>query len=457
MISPNYRLLVWVGALVVPLSTAVGIVPEARVIGAAILLLFFGIVLADAMLASGEFDGIRLKMPDVVRMSTSRSGVIPLLIEIDKGKQRLLRFGLPLPQEITAVNECAVTQLPASGGSFHLEYPCVAVRRGCYRLKHCYMQQNSRFSFWSVRRAFPVQSELRVYPDLLHERKAVAALFLNRGRFGIHAQRQVGQGRDFEKLREYLPGDSLDEIHWKATAKRGKPVTKVFQIERTQEVYVVIDASRLCARTAADSEAQADSKNPLRRCSAAPTVLDRFITSALLLGIAAERQGDLFGLIAFSDRVHRFVRAKSGRQHFGACRDALYTMQPDIVSPDFEELCSFIRVRLRKRALLVFLTDLDDPMLSESFARNVELVSRQHLVVVNMLRPAAVAPLFGNELPNTSDDIYRHLSGHMRWQDMQELSRVLSRSGAPLSLLENEKLAASLITAYVTIKQRQML
>ena len=57
---------------------------------------------------------------------------------------------------------------------------------------------------------------------MLTERKNLAALFLNRGSFGVHAQRQVGKGRDFEKLREYIPGDGYDEIHWKATAKRGR-------------------------------------------------------------------------------------------------------------------------------------------------------------------------------------------------------------------------------------------
>src|SRR5204863_1117351 len=92
------------------------------------------------------------------------------------------------------------------------------------------------------------RSEIRVYPNLLNERKNLAALFLHRGSFGMHAQRQIGKGRDFEKLREYIPGDSYDEVHWKATAKRGRPVTKIFQIERTQEVYVIIDASRLSAR-----------------------------------------------------------------------------------------------------------------------------------------------------------------------------------------------------------------
>jgi uncharacterized protein (DUF58 family) len=65
----------------------------------------------------------------------------------------------------------------------------------------------------------------------------------------MHTQRQVGKGRDFEQLREYLPGDGYEDIHWKATAKYGHPVTKVFQIERTQELYVVLDASRLSGRT----------------------------------------------------------------------------------------------------------------------------------------------------------------------------------------------------------------
>ena len=78
------------------------------------------------------------------------------------------------------------------------------------------------------------------------------------------------------------------------------------------------------------------------------------MTAALLLAMAAEQQADQFGLIVFSDRVLDFVRARSGQAHFDACRDRLYTVQPQDVSPDFEEVCTFIRLRLRKRALLIF-------------------------------------------------------------------------------------------------------
>src|SRR5437899_2362462 len=250
----------------------------------------------------------------------------------------------------------------------------------------------------------PLRSELRVYPNFFTERRNLAALFLHRGAFGLHAQRQLGKGREFEKLREYVPGDGYDEIHWKATARRGHPITKVFQIERTQEVYVVIDASRLSAReTVSDAKYQVSDRStttadPPDTAHLTPgtSTLERFVTAALVLGLAAEQQGDLFGLLTFTDRVGKFIRARNGKAHYSACRDALYTLQPQIVSPDYDEVCTFIRLRLRRRALLVFLTSLDDPVVADSFVKNMDLIRRQHLVLVNMLQPPGVAEVFTN-------------------------------------------------------------
>src|SRR5207302_9243101 len=133
------------------------------------------------------------------------------------------------------------------GGSewSRFSWPCLPLKRGNYRIASIHLEAPSRLGFWAARAVLPATGEIRVYPNLIKERRNLAALFLHRGTFGLHAQRQVGKGRDFEKLREYIPGDSFDEVHWKATAKRGRPVTKIFQIERTQEVYVIVDASRL--------------------------------------------------------------------------------------------------------------------------------------------------------------------------------------------------------------------
>jgi uncharacterized protein (DUF58 family) len=175
------------------------------------------------------------------------------------------------------------------------------------------------------------------------------------------------------------------------------------------------------------------------------------------LGLAAEQQGDFFGLLTFSNKVEKFVRAKNGQAHYNACRDALYTLEPRIVTPDFDELATFLRLRLRRRALLVFLTALDDPALAESFVRNLELLRRQHLVLVNMIQPPGVAPLFSHSETATMDDLYRELGGHLQWQKLRELQKVLQRIGVQFSLLGNERLSAELVSQYLSVKQRQLL
>jgi uncharacterized protein (DUF58 family) len=278
----------------------------------------------------------------------------------------------------------------------------------------------------------------------------------------VHAQRQVGKGREFEKLREYIPGDGFDEIHWKATAKRGRPVTKVFQIERTQEVYVVVDASRLSARAAEGRDRSVEGSESARGPHSTldtqySTALERYVTAALVLGLAAEQQGDLFGLLTFADKVESFLRARNGKLHYSACRDALYTLHPRLVNPDFDEVCTFIRLRLRRRALLVFLTALDDPVLADSFARNVGLLCRQHLVLVNMIQPPGAVPLFTKPDVEAVDELYEHLGGHIRWQNLRELGKVLQRRGVSFSVLDNERLSAQLVSQYLNVKRRQLL
>jgi uncharacterized protein (DUF58 family) len=177
----------------------------------------------------------------------------------------------------------------------------------------------------------------------------------------------------------------------------------------------------------------------------------------LLLGVAAEQQGDAFGMIAFSDRVLHFARAKTGRAQFDACRDMLYGLQPEGVTPDFDELASFVRTRLRKRALLVFLTALDDPAISESFLHGMDLICRQHLILVNMLRPAAVQPLFADTGVTNLDEIYGRLGGHLLWHELRELGKVLQRRGVQFSMLDKETLSARLVSQYMNVKAMQLI
>ncbi|GMW03739.1 MAG: hypothetical protein AMXMBFR84_48730 [Candidatus Hydrogenedentota bacterium] len=464
MIVPRTRLLFWVAVIAVPMSvlavppaeTGLGIegLPQAMdrfaqqghllaigLIGGLVLLAVF-----DAALAFGSLNGVRAELPEVARLTKDREGTLPVHLFAAPGKRRLLRLGLAFPPEITTPSETIETEIAGTTAAASVTWPCTATRRGRYILDRVYLEGSSPLGFWAVRSSVPTQSEVRVYPNLMHERRNVAALFLNRGVFGIHQQRQVGQGREFEKLREYVPGDSYDDVHWKATARRGHPITKTYQIERTQEVYVLIDTSRLSARKMSGGIGLPET-----------TQLERFLTSAMVLGLAAERQGDLYGLMTFDDRVGTFIRAKNGKAHYGVCRDALYTLNASRVNPDFDEVFSFLRLRLRRRALVIFLTNLDDPVLAESFVKNVHLIGRHHLMLVGMPIPSGVKPLFQDDKADTVSDVYDRLAGHMRWQGLRELERVLQRQGVQFLLLDHARMAAQLVTQYMNIKQRQLL
>ncbi len=434
MIVPRNRLLFWFALIALPFSVLAGVYPPVLGICLLIAAALTGVIAVDAFLSRRALVGVSVSTPPVTRLAIERDGQIEVRLQNESRKPRALRLALTLPPEFVMPCEELDVVLPGESEWSKLAWPCRPGKRGNFSMKTAHLEAASPLGFWNARRQVELNSRIRVYPNLLKERKGLGLMF--RGAFGAHARRQIGKGREFEKLRDYVPGDGSEDIHWKATARRGKPVTKVFQIERTQEIYVVIDASRLSARENA---------------------IERQISTAMLLGMAAEEQGDLFGLISFSDRVENFVRAKGGKSHYHACRDAIYALEPRGVNPDFDDVCSFIRLRLRRRALIVFLTALDDPLLAESFVRNVDLIARQHLLLVGMVKPGGVAPVFSAPEVAGIDDLYAQLGGHLRWHNLEELGKQLQRRGVKFSAVEGARLGLHLVSEYLSVKRRQLL
>ena len=447
---PTNRLMIWTAVLVVPCAAVAAALPSAAPAGLALIALFAVIVLADAAGAMGRLDGVHVDVTPVTRLSKNQPGKIEFTVRSNERPFARLRLGLPVPPALVSCSEDLVIQILEAGKTYRAAWMCTAVQRGRHHLRACHLECASPAGFWDLRRKVDVDGEVRVYPDLRSERKRVAALFLRRGDLGMRMRRQVGKGREFEKLREYQPGDSYEDIHWKATAKRRHPVTKLFRVERTQEVYVLIDASRLSARLE-------PGPGKTGGVTAPSTLLEGFIASSLILGLAAEQQGDLFGLLTFHRKVQGCIKAGRGAAHYNACRDALYTVQPEIVSPDYGELCSFVRVRLRKRALLVILTSLDDPVLAESLLEQVRLICRQHLVVVMMMKPPEAQPLFADGDVGRIDDVYRHIAGHTVWRKLREVGKDLARHGVQFVQADHAKLSARLVSEYMSVKQKQIL
>jgi uncharacterized protein (DUF58 family) len=388
-------------------------------------------------------------------MTVDKDAIIPLTLAGPEAAKVVIRLGLALPHALST--EIADLNIPMPPGTerHRISWPCRARRRGRFQITSCMAELPSAWGLWSVRRRFPIDCEVRAYPNLTSGRRDLQGLF-SRWESGLRILRKVGKGREFEQLREYLPGDNYEDIDWKATARRRHPVTRVFQVEQSQEIYVVLDASRLSTRNIGflrDRRERSREDEPRPQSS----IFEHYIASALMMAVAAERAADRFGLLVFDAVPDCFIRAGRGSAHTNVCRDALYNRMPKNVSPDFDELFTFIGTRLRKRALLLFLTHLDDPLLAENFLNAVPVAARQHVLMVNMCRPPGAFPLFSSPEIREDKGLYEHLVGHMQWNSLSETRRKLRRLGAEFSLLESARMNRQLIGQYLDIKQRQIL
>ena len=428
MIAPRWRLILLTALVVVPACASASLAPQWADLCVPFVLVVAALAAIDAALGRQRLARVAITAPSFLKWFKERPAEFILCVTGREQISSPLGATLDLPTGLTTSTVVATL----SPGEATATFECLPVERGRYELTLCYLRASSPWGFWDTRIAKAIKTEIRVFPNL--EREPGAKLLLMRKLGGLRSQRTIGRGREFERLREYAPGDSYDEIAWKASARRGRPIVRVFQVERTQDVYAVIDSSRLSARSQA---------------------VEQYVSAALMLALAAENNGDNFGLVSFSDRVNHFVSPARGKLHFARCRDAIFDLKPKSVSPDFAELFSFLQLRIRRRSLLLFLTDLGDPMLAEMFLKDVHLLSRRHVVLLNRLRDREVRPLFSGQLPASEDEISGRLAGHLQWAALKDLERNLGQLGVGTSLLTPGCAGLDLVRQYNDVKRRQ--
>lgn len=455
MIVPRIRFIILIALVLLPATAMaawrVSWTPAAW--GAAALIA--AAAMLDAVRSRQRFEGLQVIAPSIVRMTVNQPSSITLAVANDRRDAPPVRLGLMLPAAVFSEQQEFQLHTTADRERTSLIWPCRALRRGRFRLSACQVELPSRLGLWSLRRRFALQCEIRAYPNLMAGQKHILGLFKRR-EWGLRSWRKLGKGREFEQLRDYMPGDGYDDVDWKATARRRYPITRVYQVEQSQEIYVILDASRLSTRNA-DYVRDRRRRGRAKPAGASASIFESYIAGALIVALAAERASDRYGLLIFGARPDCFIKAGRGKAHYGACRDALFNRMPSRASADFDELFTFIGTHLRKRALLIFLTHLDDPLMAESFIGAMRACSRRHILMVNMFRPAGAHPLFSSADIHSADGIYEHLAGHMIWQSLSDTRRKLRQYGAGFAFLDKEDIGSQLVGRYMEIKQRQIL
>ena len=351
---------------------------------------------------------------------------------------------------------------PADGSTpaTHLQlWPWTAeialLRRGLWPGPRIGVECQSNFGLWRLRRWFDVPVPLRIEANLRPGRQEVLRSPVYRMLVASRQTPWTGHGRDFERLREYQPGDTYSEIAWRSTARRGAPVTRLFQWEQKQEVYFVVDQSRASA-LALDPATNSDSAAPQKRVPR--RMLDLAVETALVGATVALELGDEFGLVTFADGAKSWLRAGSGQSQFHQFRDRLLNVEPLPTTADYEALFADIRVRLRRRAYLLLLADLTERSISDSLRRGVGLVRSSHALLMTSILPAHVRPAFspGQDL-NTDQDVYAALAGDRENQRLAALARQLRQLDVQLRYIPAEKFLRTAVEGYLRSKREQRL
>lgn len=319
-------------------------------------------------------------------------------------------------------------------------YTLTPPRRGDFDFADLHVRGLSLLRLSQWQRHFPAARQVKVYPDLLGlERYVTLARAHRLEQAGFRPLRYLGEGAEFDFLREYSPDDDFRKIDWKATARHGRPVTRQYDLERSQTLMLAIDAGRMmCAEIGSISK------------------LDYAINAALMLAYVAVEADDAVGLTVFADELETFVPPGKGLRQVGLLAEQLYAVQAVLREPDYGAAFALLGRRTQRRALVVTFTDLVDREASAHLLVNVLALSPRHLPLVVTLRDPRLDTL-ARARPAAAQEAYqRAVATDLLAQ--RRLALASLRAGGALVLdAAPADLTVATVNRYLEVKQRALL
>lgn len=315
-----------------------------------------------------------------------------------------------------------------------------ATARGRHELGEAALRVTTRLGLLARLVHVPLTGSLLVVPSLANVRKFRLLAHENRlTDAGVRALRVRGEGRSFAGLRDYVPGDDHRTVDWKATARHGRMITREFTIERSQTVMVLVDCGRSMTQMS-DGYAR----------------LEHVLTSALLLTDVAAAGGDYVGMLAFDDQVRSFVAPRRGRAAIKAVREGLTGLSATLTEPDYGTAFRFLATRQRRRALLVFYTDMIDERASRSLIAYLARSTSRHSVVVVAIRNEE---LIAASQPSTAGALALYLSAAAEElvRERAEALAHMTLAGVAVLDVAPTQMAPAVVNRYLEVKARGLL
>ena len=314
------------------------------------------------------------------------------------------------------------------------------VQRGDAKLGHCYVRYQSVFRIAERWARAPLEQTIRIYPDL-EDAKRHSIYLLQSRQISLEKRRtrMRGIGREFESLREYQDGDEYRDICWTASARRAKLVTRVYQMERSQTVWIVIDSGRLM-RTRVGSLSK----------------LDKAVNSALTLAQVALYSGDRVGLVAYGRSVRQQLAAAKGSAHLRQLIEQLAVVHEEGAEADHLQMASRLLTDQKRRSLIVWLTDLAETAMTPEVIEAASMMMPRHLVLFVVVGQPDLGVL-ASKTPESESEMYRVAAAQEMVHRRELLLARLRERGALAMEVTSGSVSPVLVNAYLQIKERNQL
>lgn len=321
-----------------------------------------------------------------------------------------------------------------------ITYTLKPLERGEYYFGSLNIYVNSPIAFVTRRYEFAKDAMVPNYPSFLQLRKYMLLAFSNKlFEYGLKKIRRIGHTMEFEQIKDYVNGDDIRNINWKATAKRSQLMVNQFQDERSQPIYSVIDKGRAM-------------KMPFDGLS----LLDYAINATLVISNVALKKQDKAGMFTFSRKVENKVVAERRPSQMNKILETLYNVNTDFSESDFSRLYIDVKRSLTQRGLLLLYTNFETLDALHRQLPYLKAIAKNHLLVVIFFENTELQTLTNAEADNTFD-IFQKTIAEKFMYEKKLIVNELQKNGIQSILTTPENLTINAINKYLEIKARGLL
>ncbi len=313
-------------------------------------------------------------------------------------------------------------------------------RRGRHRFDRIHLRFTGLLRLVIRQRAFDAGEERQVFPPLDEVRRIRGGVYRKAlSRSGAHSRRSHERGSDFSHTREYVPDDEPKMINWTASARRGRLVTNVYQPEQGQLIAILLDCGRVMG---------------VREKGV--TRFDRSLEAALGLAAIALERGDQVSLLAFSNRIHRWVPPGKGSHHLQRFIQATFDLEPDLSESDYRTALESLALRQKRRSLVTLFTDADNLIFANDLMQYLAVLKRRHLVLtVSIQNPFLQRQ--AEMRPEQREAVFRKAVAQELQREREERLNRMRREGMIALDAPSDRLAPAVIHTYLDVKNRSAL